>query len=136
VNGAASAASLGDVTSRRVSAALSRKLLIPGMISGVLLVAACGANDDTAVPAGTASPTPAPAVPADPGDASATATTTTGTGTSDPSTIPAEPSQTLPGEPTPTPPILEFTAPLVGGGQIDGASLAGTPVLFWFWAPF
>jgi hypothetical protein len=132
VIGAPSSASLDDVTPRRVLPALARKLLMPGMITGLLLVAACGSNDDSAIPAANASPTTAPAVPADPGDDSSPAGT--GTGVDDPSPTPAEPEPTLPGEPTPT--ILEFTAPLVGGGQFDGASLAGTPVLFWFWAPF
>ena len=31
--------------------------------------------------------------------------------------------------------LLAFTAPLVGGGQFDGASMVGKPVVFWFWAP-
>ena len=30
---------------------------------------------------------------------------------------------------------LGFTAPLVGGGEFDGAAHAGKPVAFWFWAP-
>ena len=34
-----------------------------------------------------------------------------------------------------TPEVLRFSAPLVGGGTFDGASVAGTPVAFWFWAP-
>jgi hypothetical protein len=33
------------------------------------------------------------------------------------------------------PASLQFTAPLVGGGEIDAATLAGKPTLFWFWAP-
>ena len=33
------------------------------------------------------------------------------------------------------PEALRFTAPLVGGGQFDGAAPAGRPVAFWFWAP-
>ncbi len=33
------------------------------------------------------------------------------------------------------PEILRFTSPLVGGGEIDAASLAGTPTAFWFWSP-
>ena len=33
------------------------------------------------------------------------------------------------------PASLQFTAPLVGGGDIDAATLAGKPTLFWFWAP-
>ena len=33
------------------------------------------------------------------------------------------------------PALLQFTAPLVGGGEIAGAELAGKPTAFWFWAP-
>jgi ABC-type glycerol-3-phosphate transport system substrate-binding protein len=33
------------------------------------------------------------------------------------------------------PDTLAFTAPRVGGGTIDLAQYAGTPVLLWFWAP-
>ncbi|KIH97703.1 hypothetical protein LP52_17840 [Streptomonospora alba] len=31
---------------------------------------------------------------------------------------------------------LDFTAPTVGGGEIDGAELQGEPVVLWFWAPW
>ncbi len=34
------------------------------------------------------------------------------------------------------PATLQFTAPLVGGGDIDLAGYGGQPVLFWFWAPY
>jgi peroxiredoxin len=34
----------------------------------------------------------------------------------------------------PVPEALQFSAPLVGGGQFDGASLAGRPAVLWFWA--
>ena len=33
------------------------------------------------------------------------------------------------------PVLLDFEAPLVGGGTIRGADLAGRDTLFWFWAP-
>ena len=33
------------------------------------------------------------------------------------------------------PVLLDFEAPLVGGGTIRGADLAGQDTLFWFWAP-
>jgi len=33
------------------------------------------------------------------------------------------------------PELLQFTAPLVGGGAIDATALAGKPTVFWFWAP-
>jgi hypothetical protein len=31
---------------------------------------------------------------------------------------------------------LAFTAPLVGGGQLDAGSLEGRDVVLWFWAPW
>ena len=33
------------------------------------------------------------------------------------------------------PPSLSFSAQVLGGGQLDGASLAGRAVMLWFWAP-
>ena len=33
------------------------------------------------------------------------------------------------------PPALQFTAPSVGGGEIDFSQFAGKPVVLWFWAP-
>jgi hypothetical protein len=130
---------LPAVTPRRVPLAIGRRLAIPGLITGALLLAACGGSDGGAAPAATAAPTTpsatAEATDPDP-DGSATGgdTSDAGVGTSDPS--PESPDPTLPGEPTAVPPVLDFSAPLVGGGQIEVASLAGTPVLFWFWAPF
>ena len=32
--------------------------------------------------------------------------------------------------------VLDFEAPLLGGGTLDGKSLAGRDVAFWFWAPW
>jgi len=31
--------------------------------------------------------------------------------------------------------LLDFSAPLVGGGTFEGTSVQGRPVAFWFWAP-
>lgn len=31
--------------------------------------------------------------------------------------------------------LLDFTAPLVGGGTFDGATYGERPVVLWFWAP-
>ena len=33
------------------------------------------------------------------------------------------------------PELLQFTAPLVGGGEFAGADYAGRATAFWFWAP-
>ena len=38
-------------------------------------------------------------------------------------------------DPVTVPAALQFSAPLVGGGEIDAVSLAGKPTVFWFWAP-
>jgi hypothetical protein len=77
------------------------------IIAATLLVA-CGGNTEPA-----ASPaTPAPAAPA----------------------ATAAPSGGDVG--TEVPAALRFTAPLVGGGEIELGALAGRPVLLWFWAPW
>ena len=34
------------------------------------------------------------------------------------------------------PAALDWTAPLVGGGQLTGGDLAGGDVVLWFWAPW
>jgi hypothetical protein len=58
-----------------------------------------------------------------------------------PGTTPPAGSDTTTAEPSPTEPavavpeLLQFTAPLVGGGTFDGAAAAGKPTVFWFWAP-
>ena len=33
------------------------------------------------------------------------------------------------------PELLQFSAPLVGGGEFAGADYAGRATAFWFWAP-
>jgi len=33
------------------------------------------------------------------------------------------------------PEALRFTAPILGGGELDGAALANRAVMLWFWAP-
>lgn len=38
--------------------------------------------------------------------------------------------------PADAPAALQFSAPLVGGGDIELTTLAGRPVLLWFWAPW
>lgn len=34
------------------------------------------------------------------------------------------------------PPTLDFTATTLDGATLDAATLTGTPVVLWFWAPF
>ena len=93
-----------------------------------LVGAGCG--DDTATEAASvtaaADPTastPAPQAPstAAPGTATIDTTVAATDGAGEPAAV--------------VPASLQFSAPLVGGGTFDGASVAGTPVVFWFWAP-
>jgi hypothetical protein len=58
---------------------------------------------------------------------------------SDATTVPSDADAPAPtGSPTgaAVPEALQFTAPLLGGGDIEMAALAGRPVLLWFWAPW
>ncbi|MCI0633365.1 MAG: hypothetical protein L0206_05520 [Actinobacteria bacterium] len=63
-------------------------------------------------------------------------TGSTGSPTSSGTRSAPPPSSVSPGGPAAVPEILDFRAPLVGGGTFDAAELAGTPVAIWFWAPW
>ena len=94
-----------------------RRLVVATAIPLLLLLGACGED-------------PAP-----------TATSPTTSSPSDePSTEPSEEPSAEPadaGEGTAgTPELLDFTATTVGGESFDGASLAGSPTVLWFWAPW
>lgn len=110
-------------------------------IALVLTMAACASTDaddavtDDAVTTeadATVSTTPTGTEPGpDSTDAAAepeTSESATGSARAD-TTAPPEP------EPVAVPEALQFSAPLVGGGQFDGGAVAGKPTLFWFWAP-
>ncbi len=32
--------------------------------------------------------------------------------------------------------LLSFTAPAIGGGQVDASTFQGRPALLWFWSPW
>lgn len=32
--------------------------------------------------------------------------------------------------------LLAFTAPAIGGGEVDASTHQGRPTLLWFWAPW
>jgi thiol-disulfide isomerase/thioredoxin len=85
-------------------------------LSAALLVSACGGTGgtDAATPAATESPLPATGTPA-PAASSATEAPT--------------PAVAVPA-------ALRFTARTLEGDSFDGTSLAGEPVVFWFWAPW
>lgn len=98
---------------------------LPALATGSLLIAACGggsANDGAAA-------TSAPAAESSPAtDAAAAPSTDVPAADTAPAADVADDGVTAPAS-------LQFTAPLVGGGELDAATLAGKPTLFWFWAP-
>jgi len=85
-----------------------------------LLLAACGGAADPGTPAAAPDATPAPDSTDD--------TTVAPTG----SVAPVDAAPAAADVPT----ALNFSAPLVGGGDIELGALAGRPVLLWFWAPW
>jgi hypothetical protein len=114
-----------------------RHRLAVGAVALVLVASACSstdAGDGSVAPetAGTSETTaaadPEPAGTTPPADATTGPTPTDGadTGTAAPDVIAPD---------LVVPEALQFTAPLVGGGQFDGATYAGKPTVFWFWAP-
>lgn len=93
-----------------------RRLAAPAFAS-LLVLAACGGADDAGTEPDEPAVTAADPSAAAPADTAASASAPTAASDVD---VPA---------------ALQFTAPAVGGGQIDVAASAGTPTVFWFWAP-
>ena len=93
-----------------------------------LAVGACGSSGTAGAPATTAraSATSGAAATAATAASSAAASSAAATGAakSGATTIVA------------TPAILQFKAPLLAGGALDGTTYTGKPVAFWFWAPW
>jgi hypothetical protein len=90
-----------------------KRLTLPLIAVGML--ASCGGADTATTSQGTASTTAATSSPA----------ATSSLAGESPASTPAN-----------VPEALGFTAPLVGGGEIELTTLAGRPVLLWFWAPW
>ena len=96
--------------------------LVPALAAGLLVLGACGgssADDSTANTADVEATAPASTPEADQVDEAA-AESEAPPASSDAVAAPA---------------ALQFSAPLVGGGEIDATRLAGKPTVFWFWAP-
>jgi len=97
--------------------------------SVVSVASACGQDDSGASSAATASA---------PRESEPTPTFVAGSGVGDPTgeTVAASPvPDTGRLEPSPTIELIDFKAPLVGGGAIDLSTFSGRPIAFWFWAP-
>jgi hypothetical protein len=101
--------------------AIVLRRVLPLGLAGFLL--ACGGADAP----GSAPATTAAASTANTANTATTATTASTANTANT----AEPTGVLP-----VPDALQFSAPLVGGGEIELGALAGRPVLLWFWAPW
>jgi hypothetical protein len=116
--------------------------------SGALVAAACGGGDDATTDSGAPGSVPSTLEPV-PDDASTD--TTTGPATAPPRTDAEDPGSADTIAPSPAPPteppvgqaaapdapeILQVTAPVVGGGELDLAAYGDRPLLLWFWAPF
>jgi type IV secretory pathway VirB10-like protein len=103
-----------------------------GACAVVLSATACSSDSDSdAAPNGSL-----PEAAVDPTTGPTDATATRAPAPTDGSTQNSSPATESPTAPTnAVPEILQFTAPLVGGGTFDGAADAGIPTVFWFWAP-
>jgi hypothetical protein len=113
---------------------------IPLLLLGVSLVACASATETPAADLGAPNQTADVSTDNEAGaevddGPDATDTAVSGTtpsvdqGTTDQSTDTAPPVVEVPE-------ALRFSAPLIGGGEIDLAGFAGRPVLLWFWSPF
>ena len=124
-----------------------RRSLAAVLASGAIIVSACGGEAEQSDPgiAVTAAPTTPDLDTAEdtgvttvvPDDASdAPAEISDDPGTDDPG---SDDDLAEPETPDPTaeaPEILQFSSPVVGGGELDLAAFGDRPVLLWFWAPF
>jgi hypothetical protein len=59
-----------------------------------------------------------------------------GTRTGDASVPPKTDRESAVAEPTDVPPVLDFSLPALGGGEVSGVELAGRHVALWFWTPW
>ncbi len=100
-----------------------RRFAVLGAACALTLVACGSGSGDDATPV---EPTEPPATEAPAGDVAEP---------TEPAPEPTEPAPEPTVAPAEAPPILQFNAPLVGGGEIDAATTAGSPTVFWFWAP-
>ncbi len=100
-------------------------------IALLVALAGCAGGTNEAAPATTMAPSTTTTI-----TPSTTSTTTApaGSTTITTTTTVATTASTSTAAPT-VPELLDFTATLSDGSTFVGADLAGTDVLFWFWAP-
>ena len=99
-------------------------------IALLVALAGCAGGTNEAAPATTMAPsTTATITP------STTSTTTAPAGSTTITTTTVATTASTSTAPPTVPELLDFTATLSDGSTFVGADLAGTDVLFWFWAP-
>jgi hypothetical protein len=122
---------------------MARTRIAYGVVALALVATACsGGGSDGDTSEATLTPTvETGATPSPSSGEETTAPTDAETTGSTEDAPPATETAAATGDPEPVevavavPAALQFTAPAVGGGEIDAAEYAGTPTLFWFWAP-
>jgi len=68
--------------------------------------------------------------------AAAVACSSTDPVAADGTTRPTIPSSRSEAPPAGVPEVLDFTAPSLGGGSVNGSDYVGKDVAIWFWAPW
>jgi hypothetical protein len=101
--------------------------LTVGALALALTAAACSSSDSAATQA-EASPTEVTQADSTPDATGAVGEVESADTAPDASAAPADAGVVVPE-------ALQFTAPLVGGGEFSGAAVADKPTVFWFWAP-
>ncbi|MBL77885.1 MAG: hypothetical protein CL459_02775 [Acidimicrobiaceae bacterium] len=102
-------------------------------IALLVLLAGCAGGTNEAAPASTVAPSTTTTITPTTTSTTAPAGSTTITPTTTVTTVTTTASAST-AAPT-VPELLDFTATLSDGSTFVGADLAGTDVLFWFWAP-
>lgn len=102
-----------------------RRNLLVLSVSGLLLVACGGASAGTSGIQPDTKPDTTGTQAAKPAEPSVTEPAGNDAGSGTPDTVAQAPA----------PEALQFTAPMVGGGEIDFTRYAGQTVALWFWAP-
>ena len=124
---------------RRRHAGAAIRAAVLGVVAALALAACGGAEvaDGSDPAASGASRTESPSAPASPAESSSseTGSTTSGKGADGAKGAKSQQSEGPAPEPV-VPAALQFQATTVSGDAFDGASVAGRPVVLWFWAPW